>query len=287
MIGRRMKNSPRTGTQTPAAGPGAFHRSFAAAACWVLVGTTAFGASASELSSTALAELTLEELMDISVYSVSKREQPLNDSAAAVYVLTSDDIRRSGATTIPEALRHVPGLEVAHIDANTWAITSRGFNERFGNKLLVLIDGRSVYTPLFAGTYWDVQDYLLEDIDRIEVIRGPGGTLWGSNAVNGVINIITKTAADTQGIYVDAGGGTEAKLFGAGRYGGKFAENGHYRIYGKYSDRDSFDAPGGGKGDDEWETSQGGFRIDWGLTDVDELMVKGPGHSRPALSELV
>ena len=139
-----------------------------------------------------LAEMSLEELMNIEVFSVSKRGQSLHDSAAAIYVLTQDDIRRSGATSIPEALRWVPGIEVAHIDSSIWAITSRGFNERFGNKLLVLMDGRSVYTPLFAGVYWDVQDTLLEDIDRIEVIRGPGGTLWGANAVNGVINIITK-----------------------------------------------------------------------------------------------
>jgi iron complex outermembrane receptor protein len=269
------KRTDRSAIRGRIFGRGAFHRATAVAACFALVGTTAFGASASELSSTDLAELSLEELMDIPVYSVSKRKQALSDSAAAIYVLTSDDIRRSGATTIPEALRYVPGMEVGHIDSNIWAITSRGFNERFANKLLVMIDGRSVYTPLFAGTYWDVQDYLLEDIDRIEVIRGPGGTLWGSNAVNGVINIITKNAADTQGVYGSTGGGTEEKLFGGARYGGKFAENGYYRVYGKYNDRGAFDATDGGNADDEWESGQGGFRMDWGPTEDDTLMVKG------------
>lgn len=146
-----------------------------------------------------LAELTLEQLMNIEITSVSKKEESLWGAAAAAYVITAEDIRRSGVRSIPEALRMAPGVEVAQIDANKWAISIRGFNGRFANKLLVLIDGRSVYTPLFAGVFWDVQDTLLEDIDRIEVIRGPGGTLWGANAVNGVVNIITKRAAATQG----------------------------------------------------------------------------------------
>jgi len=226
------------------------------------------------IEDTNLAELSLEELMNIQVYSVSKRGQALHDSAAAIYVLTQDDIRRSGATSIPEALRWVPGIEVAHIDSNIWAITSRGFNERFGNKLLVLIDGRSVYTPLFAGVYWDVQDALLEDIDRIEVIRGPGGTLWGANAVNGVINIITKKAADTQGVLVSAGAGTEERGFAHGRYGGKIGDNTHYRVYGKYFDREKFD-DGEGDADDDWDTGQGGFRIDSKLSEKSELTVSG------------
>ena len=234
-------------------------------------------ASADE-GGTDLAEMSLEELMDIEVYSVSKRAQSLHDSAAAIYVLTQDDIRRTGATSIPELLRWVPGMEVAHIDANTWAITARGFNDRFANKLLVLIDGRSVYTPLFAGVYWDVQDTLLEDIDRIEVIRGPGGTLWGANAVNGVINIITKSAADTQGIVAVAGVGTEENAFTQGRYGGKIGENTHYRVYGKYFDRGHFEEPTDLDANDDWDTGQGGFRIDSKLSDSDELMVKGDGY---------
>lgn len=148
---------------------------------------------------TELSKLDFEELMNIEITSVSKKAQKVSEAAAAIFVITNEDIQRSGVTSIPEALRMVPGLEVARIDASTWAITCRGFNGRFANKLLVLMDGRSVYTPLFSGVFWDVQDTLLEDLDRIEVIRGPGATLWGANAVNGVINIITKQAKDTQG----------------------------------------------------------------------------------------
>ncbi len=146
-----------------------------------------------------LAEMSLEELMSITVTSVAKKPQSIGRSPAAVYVITQEDIARSGLTSIPELLRMVPGLQVAQIDANKWAISSRGFNGRFANNLLVLIDGRSVYTPLFAGVFWDAQDTLLEDVDRIEVIRGPGATIWGANAVNGVINVITKRADETQG----------------------------------------------------------------------------------------
>src|ERR1051325_6148623 len=152
--------------------------------------------------------LSMEDLMNMQVTSVSKRTQKVADAAAAVFVITQEDIRRSGATNIPEALRLVPGIQVARIDENKWAISSRGSNGRFANKLLVLIDGRSVYTPLFSGVYWNVQDVLLEDVDRIEIIRGPGATLWGANAVNGVINIITKKAKDTQSALVSAGAGT-------------------------------------------------------------------------------
>lgn len=222
-----------------------------------------------------LAELSLEELMNIEVYSVSKRGQALTDAPAAIYVLTQEDIHRSGATSVPEALRFVPGLEVAHIDGNIWAITARGFNDRFANKLLVLIDGRSVYTPLFAGVYWDVQDMLLEDIDRIEVIRGPGGTLWGANAVNGVINIITKNSADTQGMLLSVGGGTEERAFTHTRFGGKIGEKTNYRIFGKYYDRQNFDSPNGGPADDDWNTGRGGFRIDSKPSEKDTLMITG------------
>ena len=226
-----------------------------------------------------LADLSLEELMSIEVYSVAKKSQKIADSAAAVYVLTQEDIRRSGVTTIPEALRFVPGVEVAHIDSNKWAITIRGFNERFSNKLLVLIDGRTVYTPFFAGVYWDVQDLVLEDVDRIEVIRGPGGTLWGANAVNGVINIITKRAADTQGALLSGGAGTEEEGFATARYGGKLGENAYARVYAKYFQRDDFKATlpraSGDDGDDEWHATRGGFRIDWTPSEVDELTLQG------------
>jgi iron complex outermembrane receptor protein len=155
-----------------------------------------------------VSKMSIEDLMSMEVTSVSKRTQRVADAAAAVFVITQEDIRRSGAANIPEALRMVPGLQVARIDENKWAIGSRGFNGRFDNKLLVLIDGRSVYTPLFSGVYWNVQDVMLEDVDRIEVIRGPGATLWGANAVDGVINIITKPAKATQSGIVTAEVGT-------------------------------------------------------------------------------
>ncbi|MFQ5353142.1 MAG: TonB-dependent receptor plug domain-containing protein, partial [Candidatus Binatia bacterium] len=222
-----------------------------------------------------LIDLDLEELMAIEVYSVAKRVRSLGDSAAAAYVLTNEDIRRSGATSIAEALRLVPGVQVARIDSNKWAITVRGFNERFANKLLVLIDGRSVYTPLFAGVYWDQQDTLLEDVDRIEVIRGPGGTLWGANAVNGVINIITKDAGDTQGGLVAGGMGTEENSFAGFRHGGRLGERAHYRVYAKHFDRDNFTSADRGNTDDEWNVGRGGFRIDWRATDVDDVTVHG------------
>jgi iron complex outermembrane receptor protein len=181
-----------------------------------------------------LTSLSLEELMEIevTVTSVSKKAQKITEAAAAVFVIDQEDIRRSGATSIPEVLRMVPGLEVARIDANKWAISSRGFNGRFANKLLVLIDGRSVYTPLFSGVFWDMQDTALEDIERIEVIRGPGATLWGANAVNGVINIITKKAEHTTGNLLSAGTGSEERGFGTYRNGGKLGEDAYYRVYG-------------------------------------------------------
>src|SRR5258706_941267 len=155
--------------------------------------------------------MSMEDLMNLQVTSVSKRTQKVADAAAAIFVITQEDIRRSGATSIPEALRLVPGLEVARIDENKWAIGSRGFNGRFDNKLLVLIDGRSGYNPLFSGVYWNIQDVMLEDLDRIEVIRGPGATLWGANAVDGVINVITTNAKSTQSAVVTAGAGTEER----------------------------------------------------------------------------
>src|SRR6185295_11940916 len=152
--------------------------------------------------------------------TVSRAPEPTMRVPAAVYVITQDDIRRSGAISIPEALRLAPGLQVARINAGTWAIGVRGFADRLARSVLVLIDGRAVYSPLFAGTYWETQDTLLQDVDRVEIIRGPGGTLWGANAVNGIINIITKSARETQGVLVSAGAGSEDRAFGAFRYGG-------------------------------------------------------------------
>jgi len=222
-----------------------------------------------------LTELPIEDLMNIEITSVSKKQQKLSDAAAAVFVITQEDIRRSGATSIPEALRMAPGVEVARINANQWAITVRGFNSHFANKLLVLIDGRSVYSPLFSGVFWDVQDTLLEDIDRIEVIRGPGASLWGANAVNGVINIITKHARDTLGGLISAGGGTEERGFGEIRYGGKFGEETYYRAYAKYFDRSHSLDPSGDAAHDDWDALRGGFRLDRELSAHDSVTLQG------------
>jgi len=222
-----------------------------------------------------LTELSLEELMEIEVTSVAKKGQKVSEAAAAIYVITQEDIRRSGATSIPEVLRMVPGLQVARINAHTWAISSRGFNNEFANKLLVLIDDRSVYTPLFSGVYWDVQDVLLEDVERIEVIRGPGAALWGANAVNGVINIITKSAKDTQDGLVSAGGGSEERGFGGVRYSGKLGQEAYYRIYTKYFNRDDSADPSGHSTSDDWDVLRGGFRVDWDVTEQDSLTLHG------------
>ena len=184
-----------------------------------------------------LAEMSLEELMNIEVTSVSKKTERLSDAAAAIFVITQEDIRRSGYTSIPEILRLAPNLQVARVDSSQYAITARGFNSTTANKLLVLIDGRTVYTPLFSGVFWDVQDTMLEDIERIEVISGPGGTLWGSNAVNGVINIITRRSQDTKGGLVSLGAGTKEREAGV-RYGAKLGENTTFRVYGKGFNRD-------------------------------------------------
>lgn len=222
-----------------------------------------------------LTALSIEELASIEVTSVSKRPEPELTAPAAVTVITQDDIRRSGATSIPEALRLVPGVEVARIDGSKWAIGVRGFGSRLARSLLVLIDGRSVYNPLFAGTYWEVQDVLLEDVDRIEVIRGPGGTLWGANAFNGVINVITKSARETQGALVTAGGGTEERAFAAARYGGSVGERFHYRAYAKAGLRDG-GVPRMSPGyQDDWRMGQVGARADWQVRDADRLTLQG------------
>jgi len=209
-----------------------------------------------------LTEMGIEDLMQIEITSVSKKPQRVSGAAAAVFVITQDDIRRSGATSIPETLRMAPGLEVARIDSNKWAITSRGFNSFLANKLLVLLDGRTVYQPLFSGVYWDMQDVIMQDIDRIEVIRGPGATLWGANAVNGVINILTKKAKDTQGGLLVAGTGTVERGFGSLRYGTKIGKETYLRAYGKYFNRDDFPSVAGGDSSDAWASSRVGFRMD-------------------------
>ena len=222
-----------------------------------------------------LTELSLEDLMNTKVTSVSKKEQSLSKVAAAIFVVTQEDIHRSGATNIPDLLRMVPGLDVAQINANTWAISARGFNHQFSDKLLVLIDGRTVYTPLFAGVYWDIQDVPLEDIDRIEVIRGPGATVWGANAVNGVINIITKSASDTQGGLLVAGGGTEDLTLATAQYGGKIGRYTSYRVFGKYLDDNHFPDLSGQNGEDGWHLSHAGFRSDTSLSRKDSVTFQG------------
>jgi len=222
-----------------------------------------------------LTELSLEELINVEITSVSRKEEPIFKAPSAVTIVTGNDIRRSGATSIPEALRMVPGLDVAQVNAHDWAISSRGFNDLFANKLLVLMDGRSVYTPLFSGVFWDVQDTMLEDIERIEVIRGPGATLWGANAVNGVINIITKGARDTQGLLANAGGGTEERGFANLRYGGQLAENTHYRVYTKYFNRDDTVTPSGDDSNDAWSMARTGFRADYEQDWINTLTFQG------------
>ncbi len=222
-----------------------------------------------------LLSLSIEDLMDIEVTSASKRAQRLSEVPAAVTVLTSEDIRRSGMTHIADLLRMVPGLHVANIDSNTWAVTARGFNSQFANKLLVMIDGRSVYTPLFSGVYWDVQDVVLEDIDRIEVIRGPGGTVWGANAVNGVINIITKDASQTQGLLVTGGGGSIDQGNATARYGGAIGENIHYRWSVKYLNRGDFDNRDGLEAHDAWDAIRGSFRYDIKASERDHFTFQG------------
>jgi iron complex outermembrane receptor protein len=213
------------------------------------------------------------------VTSVSKRAEKLSETASAIQVITGEDIRRSGASSLPEALRLASNLEVAQVDSRQWAISARGFNSTSANKLLVLIDGRAVYTPLYAGVFWDVQDTMLEDIDRIEVISGPGATLWGANAVNGVINITTRSAKDTQGLLLLGGGGTELRDFGAFRYGGALASNVFYRVYGKYFDRDSAVLPSGQDATNNWRMGQGGFRLDREDSDVNLLTLQGDVYS--------
>jgi len=230
---------------------------------WLLlaaVGICVANAGAADTNS--LADLSLEDLVNLKVTSVSKKEEKLNDAAAAIYVLSNDDIRRSGATTVADALRLVPGLQVAAIDSGNSAISARGFNSQFSNKLLVMIDGRTVYSPLFSGVYWDAHQVMLEDVDRIEVIRGPGATVWGANAVNGVINILSKSARETQGGLIYGGGGNEHLALGGARYGGKIDEDTYYRVYGTYQMNDDFPLPNGRAANDSWDIEKGGFRVD-------------------------
>ncbi len=219
--------------------------------------------------------LSLDELLDLEVVSVAKVPGKVTRTPAAITIITGEDLRRNNIQTIPEALRLVPGMHVYQIDANKWAVSARGFASRFSNKMLVMIDGRTVYSTLFSGVFWDVQDVLIEDIDRIEVIRGPGGSLWGANAVNGVVNIITKDSADTQGglvaLQVQTGLGGDVSL----RYGGWLNDKTSLRVYGKFFDRAHFEQPDGVDSGDDWHQGRAGFRTDMNLTARDKLTVEG------------
>ena len=211
-----------------------------------------------------LVAMSLEELMEVKISLTSRAEVSLFETAAAAFVLTSDDIRRAGATSLPEALRLVPGMQVASVDANKWAVSARGFANRFADKLLVLVDGRHIYSPLFAGVFWEVMNVALEDVERVEVVRGPGATLWGANAVNGIVNIVTKDASDTQGMAARlARSATDESRSRMMRYGGSLLGGGFYRVYGKHFSRGRFADAQGRKVDDEWESLAGGFRVDW------------------------
>jgi iron complex outermembrane receptor protein len=213
-------------------------------------------------------EMSIEELGKLRVTSVSRRSESLRRAPSSIYVITREEIRRSGLSKLPEILRLAPGVEVARNNTHSWTISIRGFNSDLSNKLLVLIDGRSVYSPLFAGVFWDAQDTLVQDIERIEVISGPGGTLWGANAVNGVINIVTRSAADTQGTLIDVGAGNEERGFLGLRHGWHPADDVALRAYLKYSDRDQSQLSGGGQAFDEARMVQGGFRMDWNRESV-------------------
>lgn len=218
---------------------------------------------------------SLEDLMNIEVTSVSKKSQKLSATAAAIYVITQDDIRHSGALNIPDLLRMVPGVNVARINGNTWAISARGFNEHFSDKLLVMIDGRSVYTPTFSGVYWDSVDMPLEDIERIEVIRGPGGSSWGANAVNGVINIISKEAFQTRGGMITGGGGNLQQGFGTIQYGNQLRKKTDYRIFTRYFNQTHMNGLTSNDGADQWGIFRAGFRTDSRLTSADKLTLQG------------
>ena len=234
-----------------------------------------------------IGELSLEQLMQIDVTTVSGAAEEWFRSPAAIYVITAEDVRRSGAQSLAEALRLAPGVFVGRLNSQAYSIGTRGFSGALSAKTLVLIDGRSVYDPLFSGTFWNVQDVLLEDLDRIEVIRGPGPTLWGSNAVNGVINIITKSAKDTQGLYLSGIAGTEERAYGMFRYGTALSDHSWVRVYGKYFERDKTDHPVFGSGHDDWDMYRAGFRFDSEGDDGSFLTVQGDAYHSDRIGEAV
>lgn len=232
-------------------------------------------ANATEALDPALAALDLQEVLDLEITSVSKKQQTISRAAAAVYVITGDDIRRMGVQNLPDALRMAPGVQVAQVSANAWAVSARGTNGRFANKLLVMVDGRTVYSPLFSGVFWDVQDTVLADIERIEVIRGPGAALWGANAMNGVINIITKSAAATQGGFAELSKGSQDRGTASLRYGGRIEGLGHWRIYGKTLDRNPLRLQDGSAGMDDSSQQRLGWRADLTPSSRDAVALQG------------
>lgn len=239
-------------------------------AALLLVTVTTPAASARDLF-----DMTIEELGSLEITTATRRSEPVRTAASAVYVITREAIRRSGFTRLPEILRLAPNVEVARSGSHSWTISIRGFNHDLSNKLLVLIDGRSVYSPLFGGVFWDAQDTLIQDIDRIEIVTGPGGTLWGSNAVAGVINIITRSAGETQGGLVQVGAGNEKQGFASVRYGWEPTESMAARAYLKYSDHDATELPDGEEAFDAWQSVQAGFRLDWDRSRKDRMTVQG------------
>ncbi|MGB0127524.1 MAG: TonB-dependent receptor plug domain-containing protein, partial [Rhodocyclaceae bacterium] len=253
---------------------------FVVTACAVLGGALVV-ASLARAGEPAAIDLSLEELLSIEVTTASRKAERLQDVAGAVFVITREDIEQSGATSIPEVLRMAPGVQVARLSQNRWAVSVRGFNGRFANKLLVLMDGRSIYSPLFSGVIWEAEDTLLEDIDRIEVVRGPGAAMWGANAVNGVINIITRRARDTQGSLLVAGAGTEERAFAAFRHGGEAGE-GHYRVWGKVFARDESVNLAGNRASDDWQAGRVGFRGDWPLASGNRLTLSAAAYNGTA-----
>lgn len=238
--------------------------------------------SQSQGSSQGIYGESLEDLMNIKITSVSKRPEKLSRTPAAIYVITQEDIERSGARNIPDLLRMAPGVDVAQVDANRWAISIRGFNDLYSDKVLVLIDGRTVYTPIFSGVYWDQIDVPLNDIERIEVIRGPGATVWGANAVNGVINIITKSAEETQGFAGSFGGGSAKKSDDEARYGGKIGKRNYYRVFGHYAGYGSLEGANRLSDLDGWQLWHSGFRADLNPDGKDSAMIEGDAYTTDA-----
>lgn len=243
-----------------------------------LIGSPAISSAATVEDATDLVDMSLEELLNMEITTLSRKAEDLTDAPAAVFVISQSDIQRSGARSIPDLLRMVPGMQVAQMDSNKWAVTARGANGRFANKLLVLMDGRSVYSPLLGGVYWDIQDTDMSAIERIEVIRGPGATMWGSNAVNGVVNIITKNSADTQGgsigVMTSSPSGVETLL----KYGGETASH-SYRVYAKAADHDGNVTIDGDSAGDQWDSTRIGGRLDWLRNDDIEMVLSGEAYT--------